>query len=41
MDPALITSAANEYGNTFTEVAGLLNILIVLDAYDVAVGRKS
>lgn len=29
-----------EYGNTFTAVAGLLNILIVLDAYDTAVGRK-
>ena len=29
-----------EYGNTFTAVAGLLNMLAVLDAYDVAVGRK-
>jgi uncharacterized protein DUF6677 len=29
-----------EYGNTFTAVAGLLNILVVLDAYDTAVGRK-
>jgi len=29
-----------EYGNTFTIVAGLLNFLIILDAYDIAVGRK-
>jgi hypothetical protein len=30
-----------EYGNTFTAVAGLLNSLVALDAYDIAVGRKS
>jgi hypothetical protein len=35
-----VTSVTHEYGNTFTEVAGLLNILVVLDAYDVALGRK-
>ncbi len=29
-----------EYGNTFTIVAGLLNMLVVLDAFDVAQGRK-
>ena len=29
-----------EYGNTFTAVAGLLNILVILDAYDTARGRK-
>lgn len=29
-----------EYGNTFLIVAGLLNLLVVLDAYDTAVGRK-
>ncbi|MPY86649.1 MAG: hypothetical protein GEU99_01860 [Luteitalea sp.] len=29
-----------EYGNTFLIVAGLLNMLVVLDAYDTAVGRK-
>lgn len=29
-----------EYGNTFTAVAGLLNMLALLDAYDVAAGRK-
>jgi hypothetical protein len=35
-----VTSATYEYGNTFTEVGGLLNILVILDAYDVAMGRK-
>lgn len=35
-----VTAAMHEYGNTFTEVAGLLNILVVLDAHDIALGRK-
>ena len=29
-----------EYGNTFLLVAGLLNYLGMLDAFDIAVGRK-
>ena len=29
-----------EYGNAFLIVAGLLNLLVVIDAYDIAVGRK-
>ena len=29
-----------EYGNTYVIVAGLLNMLAVLDAFDIAVGRK-
>lgn len=29
-----------DYGNTFTLVAGLLNLLVVLDAFDVAAGRR-
>ena len=29
-----------EYGNTFLIVAGLLNFLVVLDAFDIAMGRK-
>lgn len=29
-----------EYGNTFAIVAGLLNLLVILDAHDIAVGRK-
>lgn len=35
-----VTSVMHEYGNTFTEVAGLLNVLVILDAYDTAVGRR-
>jgi len=29
-----------EYGNTFLLVAGLLNYLCMLDAFDIAAGRK-
>ena len=36
-DPRAVTY---EYGNTFLIVAGLLNVLVVLDAYDIATGRK-
>ena len=36
----LVTAASYEYGNTFLIVSGLLNMLVVLDAYDIAVGRK-
>lgn len=39
-DPLLITRSTFEYGSTFTEVAGLLNILVALDAFDIAAGRK-
>ena len=35
-----VTSPSYEYGNTFTAVAGLLNILVVLDALDTARGHK-
>jgi uncharacterized protein DUF6677 len=35
-----VVAATYEYGNTFLIVAGLLNSLVVLDAYDIAVGRK-
>ena len=36
----VVTAASYEYGNTFVIVAGLLNMLVALDAYDVALGRK-
>lgn len=36
----LVTSTTYEYGNTFLIVAGLLNFLVILDAFDVAMGRK-
>jgi hypothetical protein len=32
--------ATYEYGNTFLLIAGLLNYLTMLDAFDVAAGRK-
>ncbi|MEO6724645.1 MAG: DUF6677 family protein [Blastocatellia bacterium] len=30
-----------EYGNTFFRVAGALNMLAVMDAYDIGIGRKA
>lgn len=36
----VVTAPSYEYGNCFLIVAGLLNLLVMLDAYDVAVGRK-
>ena len=35
-----VRAVSYEYGNTFLIVAGLLNFLIVIDAFDVALGRK-
>ncbi len=35
-----VVSATYEYGNTFLIVAGLLNVLVILDAFDIALGRK-
>jgi hypothetical protein len=35
-----VIAVTYEYGNTFLIVAGLLNTLVVIDAYDIAVGRK-
>ncbi len=36
----VVTAASYEYGNAFLIVSGLLNMLITLDAFDVASGRK-
>ena len=36
----VVTAASYEYGNTFLIVAGLLNLLVTIDAYDVRLGRK-
>ena len=36
----IVTAVTYEYGNTFLIVAGLLNALILLDAFDIAMGRK-
>ena len=35
-----VVAITYEYGNAFAIVAGLLNMLVVLDAWDVAEGRK-
>lgn len=36
-----VVAASYEYANTYLIVAGLLNALVVLDAYDIAIGRKA
>ena len=35
-----VTSITYEYGTTFTLTAGLMNLLLVLDVFDIAQGRK-
>ena len=35
-----VRAVTYEYGNAFLVVAGLLNLLVVIDAYDVMMGRK-
>lgn len=35
-----VTAATYEYGNCFLIVAGLLNLLVILDACDIGRGRK-
>lgn len=40
LGPGIVTAASYEYGNTFLIVSGLLNMLVVVDAYDVRLGRK-
>ncbi|MEO6259806.1 MAG: DUF6677 family protein [Thermoanaerobaculia bacterium] len=35
-----VTSITYEHGTAFTITAGLMNLLLVLDAYDIAEGRK-
>ena len=40
-DPQQAARATYEYGNTFLLIAGLLNYLTMLDAFDIAAGRRS
>jgi hypothetical protein len=35
-----VVALTYEYGNSFMIVAGLLNMLVVIDAFDIAQGRK-
>jgi hypothetical protein len=36
-----VVAITYDYGNAFIIVAGLLNLLVVIDGYDIALGRKS
>jgi len=40
-DPQSAARATYEYGTTFLLIAGLLNYLSMLDAFDISAGRKS
>ncbi len=35
-----VVAITYEYGNSFLIVSGLLNFLVILDVYDIALGRK-
>jgi hypothetical protein len=35
-----VTAASYEFGNTFLLTAGMMNLLLLLDIHDIAVGRK-
>jgi hypothetical protein len=37
---AAISAAVSDYGTKYIVVAGLLNIIAVVDAYNIAIGRK-
>ena len=39
-DAGRVVAVTFEYGNSFLIVSGLLNFLVILDAYDIALGRK-
>ena len=39
-DAAQAARVTYEYGNTFLLIAGLLNYLVMLDAFDIAAGRR-
>jgi hypothetical protein len=35
-----VLAVTHEYGNAFLFTAGLMNLLLMLDTYDIAIGRK-
>ena len=39
-NPGELPSPASDFGTKFILVAGLLNVLCILDAYDIAIGKK-
>ena len=40
LGPGLASAVTYEYGNAFLITAGLLNALVMIDAHDIALGRK-
>ena len=38
---ARILAVTHEYGTTFLLTAGLMNILLILDVFDLGIGRKN
>ena len=36
-----VAEVTDEYGTTYLLTAGLMNMLLILDAFDIAIGRKS
>jgi hypothetical protein len=40
LGPGDPTAYAYDFGNIFVYVAGLLNMIVVVDAFDIAMGRK-
>lgn len=36
-----VAKVTDEYGTTYLLTAGLMNMLLILDAFDIAIGRKS
>ncbi len=40
LESARVTGVMFGYGNTFLVAAGLMNMLLAMDVYDIAVGRK-
>jgi uncharacterized protein DUF6677 len=36
-----VKSVTDEYGTTYLLTAGLMNMLLILDAFDIAIGRKT
>lgn len=41
LGPGEPSAYSYDFGNVFLYVAGLLNMLVVVDAFDIAMGRKS
>ncbi|MGC8762870.1 MAG: DUF6677 family protein [Acidobacteriota bacterium] len=41
LGPEAVTDVMFGYGSTFLVTAGLMNMLLMMDAFDIAVGRKA